>query len=306
MTISDLAEKIKFIPSFYLLMILYFFLIDIITALALGYQTKDLLFLIDFELVISHTTLMLSLFLIISFIVKKSSFISFLVIFIPLALYYIINNFTISPFFYIVSIVFIVILMLVNERYEKIINYIANSFWIKMFQTFISVLIALFLYSVTKNSIDNWKNFKIDNKIQLTKPIGLNYIFESKSLNPIRLQSLNQSFKVFANPKIINELSKEIFGNNLQNKYSIQIPYDNFIYQDNNIIVNYYDINEIKNVFIINPAHCNKEECKLYTLILKQRHTTDTTQGFNLITKYTHSITISNYSPHPTTSNLYK
>ncbi|MDQ7046905.1 MAG: hypothetical protein Q9M39_04535 [Sulfurovum sp.] len=140
----------------------------------------------------------------------------------------------------------------------------------------------------------------------LTKPIGLNYIFESKSLNPIRLQSLNQSFRVFANPKIINELSKEIFGNNLENNDSIQVPYDNFIYQDNNIIVNYYDINEIKNVFIINPAHCNEKECKLYTLILKQRHTTDTTQGFNLITKYINSITISNDLPLHTTSNLYK
>jgi len=76
------------------------------------------------------------------------------------------------------------------------------------------------------------------------------------------------------------------------------VPYDNFQFKGYFFTVNYYDVGDIKNIFIINPATCNTNECELHTLILKRRNKNDVTKDYNLISIYTKKVLL-DVAPKP-------
>jgi len=298
---SEYFNKLRLIPSFYLLMILYFFMIDIITVRQLGYETKDLFFLIDLELVAYITAMMLAVFTIIGLIVKKSFFTSFFVVILATIIYSLGNDFRfdiVKSNLNSASIIFIFIAFLAYNAYDKIIDHLHGQvFYIHLVYIVMSILIVLSLYGVSQQSFNNWKTLKFDKgKIQLSQQATYHTIFESKSFTPARLQSLNQSLEVYANKKIINELSENIFETKLQDKNLILIPYDDSPTNGYQLTVNYYDVGDIKNIFIINPDTCNINQCDLHTLIVRRRHKSDITKGFNLISKYSRKVGVSNFT----------
>jgi hypothetical protein len=292
--VLESLKNIKAISTFYLFMILYFFSIDIITAKYLGYYTKDLLFLIDIQHVVYITSSMLLIFVIIGLIVKKSLIASFTVVAIFIMLYMPNHGSDWEYAFKILIAILLLIVVLVHNIYDEyIISFLEdNILYLNAARVFIGIVIGLLIYVQIKHSTNNWKVFKFKDKVELRHPITPNIIFESKSFNPIHLQSLNQNLKVFANQEIINNLSKKIFETNKKDKDFFLVPYDNYDLKKYKLTVNYYDNKDIRNIFIINPNTCITNQCELHTLIVKQIHKNDISKGFNLISKYTNKVSL--------------
>ena len=290
----DSINSIKLIPTLYLFMILYFFSIDIITAKYLGYAAKDIFLLIDIQKVIYTTSIMLLFFSIIGLIVRKSLIASIAVVFMFTILYAPNFNFNFEDAFKVVGAVFMLVVILTYDLGNKFIEYFDdNELKGNGIRIFVSLFLSLIIYLQIDNNIKNWQGFKFNNvnsKVQLKKSITTNIIFETKSLNPIYLQSLNQSLKVFASQNILNKISEQIFEKKANTKKFLLVPSDNFQFKKYSITVNYYDVGDIRNIFIINPATCNTNECELHTLIVKRRNKNDVTKGYNLISIYTKKV----------------
>jgi len=201
----DSINNIKLIPTLYLFMILYFFSIDIITAKFLGYHAKDIFLLIDIQKVIYTTAMMILFFSLIGLMVKKSLIASITVVIIFTVLYAPNYNTSIEDAVNIVGTIFILVVILAYNFYDKIISYFDdNGLILNSIRIGISLFIGIFIYLQISTNINNWKVFKFkNNKVELKQFITPRIIFEPKSLNPIYLQSLNQSLKVFVNHKFL-------------------------------------------------------------------------------------------------------
>jgi len=184
------------------------------------------------------------------------------------------------------------VVILTHDLGNKFIDYFDdNDFKGNAIRIGISLFISVMIYLQIDNNVKNWQDFKFKNyKVELKKSITTNIIFEPKSLNPVYLQSLNQSLRVFADQNILNKISEQIFEKKEDTKNFLLVPYDNFQFKRYSLTVSYYDVADIRNIFIINPAACNTNECNLHTLIVKRRNKNDSTKGYNLISIYTSKV----------------
>jgi len=100
----------------------------------------------------------------------------------------------------------------------------------------------------------------------------------------------------FDDPK---KLSEKIYKQDITNKENfILIASNDTIINHKPITTYYYDNDNIKNLFIINPNSCNKNICQLHTIIAQQVNKNDISKGYTLISEYTHKVDLENTLPN--------
>ena len=295
--IIENLKKIQLIPTLFLSIVLYLFLIDIIIAMLLGYSPRDYLYLIDIKKVIYINTIVLIFFILIGIIIKKSFIASAVAVSIFTLMYAIYYDLEIEKLFNVMIFLFFFIAALSFNAYDKFVEHFADELWIKiLISGLASLFMSIFFIGLISNNLNNWQIIEFqNNKINIIKPITPHTILEAKSLNSAHLQNLNQNLKIYMNSQLSNKLSKQIYEVELSNNQDyLLIPYDGLQSNNYEVTSNYYDVNDVKNIFIINPNSCNKNKCELHTLITKQVNKNDLSKGYQLISEYTHEVDLTN------------
>jgi len=303
LTLLQSLLKGKSIPIIYLVGILYLFSIDIIVFLLLGYHPKDIFYMIDIQKIILINTIIITFFVLFAVMVKKHLIASASIVFILTVLYAIFHNSNIEEYFNIVVLFFVLFSMLVFDFYKV---------WI---ETFFDTLVKLAIANITigllltsiivvniSYNIESWNtliNNNNNNKIELKKYIAPFFITGTKSFNSTYLQELNYDLKVFSNSSFTKKLSEKIYKQDITNKENfILIASNDTIINHKPITTYYYDNDNIKNLFIINPNSCNKNICQLHTIIAQQVNKNDISKGYTLISEYTHKVDLENTLPN--------
>lgn len=295
--IIENLKKIQLIPTLFLSIVLYLFSIDIITAMILGYSPKDYLYLIDIKKVVYINSAVLILFTLIGIIIKKSFIASAIAVSILTIIYALYNGLEIEKLLNVMAFLFFFVAALSFNVYDKAVDHFVDKPWNKvLISSIASILMSVFFMQFISNNLNNWKIIEFHNsKIEITKPITAHTLIEAKSLNSTHLQSLNQNLKVYMNSQLSYKLAKQIYGIDLVNSQNyILIPHDGSQSGNFEVTSNYYDVNDVKNIFIINPNSCHKNKCKLHTLITKQVNKNDISKGYQLISKYTYEVELKN------------
>ncbi|WP_428737414.1 hypothetical protein [Sulfurimonas sp.] len=287
--------KEKSLPLIYLVAVLYLFSIDIVVLILLGYQTKDIFYLLDMQKIILLNTIILTSFTMLMVMIKKH-FIATSTIVILLAVFYAMSyDLDINDFLNPIIFLYAFFVALAHKAYDNWVlpwiddNLLKLSFVNAMIGLIIATLTALY---IDKN-LDQWNNAKLeDGKIVLNRTSTPWFIVQPKSFNPIYLQSLNQDLKLFVNSNFAESFSQQIYKQDeIIDSDFIYIPHDGSYINNNIITIYYYNIDDIKNIFFISDKN---GKTILHTLITKAINKNDMSKGYQLISEYSHEIKLHN------------
>lgn len=285
--------KNKYIPIIYLILILYLFLIDFIVLILLDYQPKDITYLIDIDKIMYFNAFIITVFLLINFLVKKHFIATLTIIISLLSIYDFYFDKNMDNYIRVSTIIIIFMALLSYNVYKDNIESFFDDkpLILVIANIVIGLLISILIAICINNNLYNWNTIIGNTKLEFNKKISPHLIINTKSFNPIYLQKLNQDLKLFVNPTFIRKNLKQFYIKD-NNKKFIIIPYDNKIINDLPITVYYYNVKNIKNIFIINPSTCANMKCELQTLITKAINKNDFSKGYQLISNYKHSVKI--------------
>lgn len=292
LTLLESWSKNKAIPIIYLVGILYLFLIDIVVVIQLGYEPKDISSLINIEKILLFNTFIITIYAIFALTLKKHLIVTATIVFFLTAMFATSHDLDFQNYFSTVAMIVLFIIIIVFNVYKNFIEpWIDDSLWkIISVNLFFGVIIAFMTIIYVDKSIYKWDAvIKTNNKLELNRASSPFLILEPKSFNTIYLQELNQNLKLFVNSKFIKNFSKQLYiKDNVNNQNFVVIPNDDTVINNMPITVYYYNVGNIKNIFIINPNTCNKKgECELQTLITKAVNKNNVSQGYQLIANYT-------------------
>lgn len=288
--------KEKSIPVIYILSVLYLFLIDIIILLLLGYQPRDILFLVDIEKIVLFNTFIIIVFTLIYLMIKKhliaSATIAFLLT-ISYAMYY---NEDSDKYLDITLYIFGFIVLLAFNIYKVVVEPWLDTLWkLSIANVFIGFLFTTMIIIFIDGNIFQWNSLiKNNTKIELDRTHNPFLVVKPKSFSPIYLQELNQDLKLFTNSTFVKKLSKQFYiQDNVNNQNFVLVPHNGRVINNKPITIYYYDVENIKNIFILNPTTCDKDgKCELQTLITKAVNKNDSSKGYQLISDYTNVVQI--------------
>ena len=290
--------KEKSIPIIYLVGVLYLFSIDIVVLILLGYYPKDFFYLLDVQRIVLFNTIIITFFTILMIMIRKHLIASATIIIVLASLYAMSNNLDVNNFLSPILILFVFFVALVFNAYKVWIEpWLDNLLKLSIANGLIGFFIALIMFVYIDGNIAKWNDAIIhDDKIILDKTPTPFLIIQPKSFNPIYLQNLNQDLKLFVNSDFAKSFLEQTYEQDeITDKDFVLIPHSGTIINDNPITVYYYNIDDIKNIFIINPKTCNKDgKCILKTLITKAINKNDASKGYQLISEYSHEIELKN------------
>lgn len=295
LTLLESLSKEKSIPIIYLIGIIYLFSIDITIFFLLDFQSKDILYLLDIQKILLFNTVLITFFIVFSILIKKHFISITTMVFILTLFYAVYNNQEPDTYLKGVLIIFLIVSMLVFNIYKIWIeeHWLNNFKILTIANIIIGILITIIYVMFINSHISQWQNITLnEKKIELNREVTPHILIEPKSFNPVYLQELNQNIKLFTNLNLINKISNMIYKeDDINNKNFILIPHNDSKINNTFITTYYYDVNDIKNIFILNPNTCKKnKECKLEIFITKAINKNDISKGYQLISNYTHTV----------------
>lgn len=299
MSILTLVEswlKGKSIPLIYLVGIVYLFSIDIVILLLLGYHPKDILFLIDIQKIVLLNTIIIISFVLLYLMIKKHLIASTMIAFILTAVYARYNNIDLDSHFDIVFTLFVILFVLVFNVYEYFERLVLDTLWkLNVFNIFIGFLFATITVMLINYNMSQWNSLiENNNKVELNRLATPLLVIKPKSFNTLNLQELNQDLQLLVNSTYRDNFSKQTYRqDDISNENVVLIPHDGTLKNNKAITIYYYDMDDIKNIFILDPSTCDKDGvCELQTLITRAINKNDISKGYQLISDYKHLVQI--------------
>lgn len=290
--------KEKSIPIIYLVGILYLFSIDIIVLTLLSYHPRDFFYLLDIQKIVLFNTIIITFFIILMMMIRKHLIASTTIIVILAIFYAMSHNLNINDFLNPIIVLLAFLVAIVFNVYKVWIEpWLDNLLKISIANAIIGFFIASIITTYINGNIARWDDvIMYDDKIILDRTPTPFLIIQPKSFNPIYLQNLNQDLKLFVNSDFAKSFSEQIYEQDeITDRDFIIVPHNGIIINNNPITIYYYNIEDIKNIFIINPKTCNKDgKCILKTLITKAINKNDVSKGYQLISEYSHEIELKN------------
>jgi hypothetical protein len=284
------------IPIIFIIGALYLFFIDIIVVFLLGYQPKDISYLVDVERIIFFNTVIITVFTILYWMIKKRLVSTFTIIVLSSVAYALYFNQEADKYLDVILFIIGFITLLAFNIYKTMIEaWYDDSLWkLSIANVIIGFLLTAFIVIFINNNISKWDNIiKNDTKLQFDKTTNPFLIINAKSFNPVYLQELNQDLKLFVNPTFAKRNFNQFDTKDDENKDFVLIPHNDKLINYTLVTTYYYNVEDIKNIFILNPSTCNKNgECELQTLITKAINKNDTSKGYRLISNYKHIVKI--------------